>query len=546
MSPRSGGFPEYGGAGDTVGARRARHAFRYSVVACVLSVFALWFAEGYLRYATPERLYRMALLHEDDSARAILRNLVPKADAPPDPRLARYLAALALIEDGTWDRARQGVYEEYAVDPFVLERYEQAYSADKEDPYILIMYGCALFQDGQYARARDMFRDARRFTSADDSLPAYLEAAARAHLGEMGEALNLLRQMNGNPTMSPAVPEPLWHASYPRGGMWYVRASQRVAEHVLGPLVALKTLVCSHARESTTAPAGAPPIDWGAWLRELAVLGERLVGNAQTPDARAGILQAKDGLLFQHDALELLSRRAGADEDMRKRLEAIEKADGQLRTFEDARQAAILAHEQVVHRPMRLCLQTLAALIGAYFLAYLFAKIRHAGRLSWSLPHPRWCYVTLVAGTTAQFLALMGFALVMRVSDAPGISLEALSWCWYAITALLITFGVVYPAIALPTAASVAAATKTSPEEEPIIHDVKSARRTAYASLLRRYFGMLAGAFLLAISAWTIAFRIFTGLYPFLHTKLLTTGLQEGELALIRQVQALLQQGLGV
>lgn len=546
MIARNGGFPEYGGAGDTVGARRARHAFRYSVLACVLSAFALWFAEGYLRYATPERLYRMALLHEDDSARAILRNLVPRADAPPDPRLARYLAALALIEDGTWDRARQGVYEEYAVDPFVLERYEQAYTMDKEDPYILIMYGCALFQDGQYTRARDMFRDARRFSSSDDSLPAYLESAARAHLGEMSEALNLLRQINGNPAMSPAAPEPLWHASYPRGGMWYVRARQRVAERVLAPLVALKTLVCSRARESAPAPAGTSPIDWDAWLRELSVLGERLVGNAQTPDTRLGILQAKDGLLFQHDALELLSRRGTADTQLRGRLDAIEKSDSELRAFEEDRQAAILAHEHVVRRPMRLCLQTLAAVFGAYLLAYLFAKMRHAGRVSWSLPHPRWCYAALAAGATVQFLTLMGFALLMRVSHVPGIPLEVLTWCWYAVTALLLVFGVVYPVLVLPKANTVVATRKASTHEELVLHDVVAARRTAYASLLRRYYGMLAGAFLLAFSAWTVAFRIFTGLYPQLHTKLLTTGLHDGEMAVIRQIQTLLQAGPGV
>lgn len=545
MSPRGGEFPEYGGTGDTVGARRVRHAFRYSVLACVFFAFALWFAEGYLRYSKPERLYRMALLHEDDSARAILRNLVPKGDVPPDPRRAKYLAALALIEDGTWDRARQGVYEEYAVDPFVLERYEQAFTADKEDPYILTMYGCALFQDGQYTRARDLFRDARRFSSVDDALPAYLEAAARAQMGELNEALNLLRQTNGNPAMNPAIPEPLWHASYPRGGMWYVKARQRVAARVLGPLGALKTLVCSGATKSGAGADETPPVDWDAWLRELVVIGERLVGAAETPDARLGILRAKDGLRFQRDALELLSRRAGADEAMRGRLRIIEKADAEIRAFVDKRQDAILAHERVVRRPTQLCIRTFLAVIGAYFLAYLLAKVLRAGRVSWSLPHPRWCYATLAAGAAAQFLALMGFTLLIRITAAPGVPLEALTWCWHCITAFLVLFGVVYPAIALPSAKTVVAAKKLGVEEEAILDDAKPARRTAYASLLRRYFGMLAGAFLFVFCAWTLVFRIGVGLYPFLQAKLLTTGLESAELAIIRQVQTLLLQAAG-
>ena len=538
MTAREGGFPEYGGSGDTVGARRVRHAWRFAVLAGVLFTFTLWFAEGYLRYSRPERLYRMALLHEDDSARAILRNLVPKGEVPQDSRLARQLAALAFIEDGTWDRARQGIYEEYAVDPVVLERYAQAHAADREDGYIMTLYGCALFQDGQFSKARDMFRDARRVARTDDALPTCLEAAARIHLDEWVEALELVRQVNANPDMRLLFPEPLWHPSYPRDGMWYVKMRQRVIERVLGPLAAMKTRVCEKAQEVT--PSGvAASVDWSAWLRELTLLGQRLVGDARSPDNCLGTLQARAGLMFQRDACELLARRPGEDSAaLRAQMQRIDRADEELRAFEQSRGPALLAHEIVVRRPFRVCLLTGLLLTGVYALAYLFAKIRRSGRVSWSLPHPRWSYLVIVAGALLQLCILAGLTAVIRVCLAPNAALEVLTWLFHAVTAALIALGLFYPAIALPSARTVAAGASANGTDR--LDEAYAARRTAYASLLRRYYGMLTGAFIFTCCIWTLFFRITIGLYPFLQAKLLTTGLSDAEVELVRHVQKLL------
>ncbi|HNR33026.1 MAG TPA: hypothetical protein PKI11_19195 [Candidatus Hydrogenedentes bacterium] len=564
-----------GKPGDSIGARRIRHAFRFAVLACVVATLTLWFAENYLRYPKPERLYRMALLHEDDSARALLRNLVPKDDEiPQDPRFGTYLAALAFIEDGTWERQRQGIYESYAVDPLVIERYEQALGADKENPFILTLFGCALFLDGQYTRARDVFRDARRFTPAEDALPAYLEAAARAHLGEMGEALSLIRQTSGNPAMRIHIPEPLWHPSLPRQGMWYAHVQRRLTERVLAPLVALKNLVCSragrHAPESPapntpTQDAGGgaqPAFDKEAWLQEVETLGRRLLavppsatgaGAAQV-DATVGesiartltTLQARLSLTFQQEALRLrlqsVSLPAADREAARRRLQLIEDAQAQLQAFDETRSERVLQHAVVVNRPGVLCFQTLAACLAAYALAYLLGKLLHAGRTAWAVPHPSWVLASLGAVFLLLLLILLTLLLIGSVTRQPGAWLDGCSYAWYGLVASLMLAGLAYPRLLLRRATTGPSPSHDSAPEPPSRTASPAVRgdTRAYAGMLRRYYGMLAATFLVFLCVYAIAHRLITGLYPFIHAKLLISGLQQEELDLVLRVRFLL------
>lgn len=564
-------FPgQPGGPADSVGARRVRHAFRFAVLACVATTFTLWFAEIYLRYPKPERLYRMALLHEDDSARALLRNLVPKeGQVPQDPRYGTYLAALAFIEDGAWERERQGVYESYAVDPLVIERYEQALSADKENPFILMMYGCALFLDGQYTRARDLFRDTRRFTEPEDALPVYLEAAARAQLGEMQEALSLIRQTNSNPAMRIRTPEPLWHATLPRQGTWYAKMQRRLTERTLAPLVKLKELVCDRAdrRAGDAHPARSAskgsdtqqaPFDADAWLREVETLGVRLLGlprvaegaSAAADATPATTLQARMGVQFQQDAIRLrmqrLSQPAAERDVATRKLAALEDAQAQLQAFDDQREERIRKHAAVVNRPGLLCFQTFALLLVVYLFVYMTAKGMHAGRMAWAVPHPSWALAALASVCGLLFVILIAFLLLQRITAQPGIWLETLTYVWYALVGLALTAGIVYPRLLCPGAKSRgaledASTTNTDPTR-PALAGQPYAR--VYVSILRRYYGVLAAAFIMLLCGYTIAHRLLLGLYPFIQAKLIISGLQNEELDLLQHIQTLLQGAL--
>ncbi len=593
MIPEADGHPPLSerpdGPADSVGARRVRHAFRFAVLACVMTTVTLWFSENYLRYPKPERLYRMALLLEDDSARALLRNLVPKdGEVPQDPRYGAYLAALAFIEDGTWDRERQGIYESYAVDPLVIERYEQALSADKENPFILMMFGCALFLDGQYTRARDLFRDARRFTDPEDALPIYLEAAARAQLGEMQEALSLIRQTNDNPAMRVHTPEPLWHATLPRQGTWYAKMQRRLTERALAPLVKLKDLVCDQAARRmggrSTAPSSAPsggetpqpPIDTDAWLREIEALGMRMLGIAPIPraietanrhEARASAekapppeagnpesdeeatapitLQARMGILFQEEALRLrmnsLSLPAAERDAAARRLAVLEDAQAQLQAFDDQREERTREHAIVVNRPGVLCLQTAAALFLAYLIVYILAKRMHAGRMAWAIPHPIWALTCVAAAFGVLFVFLLGFLLLQVATRQPGVWLVVLTYAWYGVIALALAAGLVYPRLVRPATTQNRAAGKTGASGAS---SNRASRLRTYASFLRRYYGILAASFIVLLCAYVIAHRLVLGLYPWIQAQLLITGLKSQELDLVSQVQTLLRGAL--
>jgi hypothetical protein len=550
-------FAEYGQSGDSVSARRTRHAFRYLVLAMIALTFSLWLAENYLRYPKPERLYRMALTHERDSARALLRNLVPPQDTaiPQDPRLARYLAALAFIEDGKFERERLGIHEEYAVDPLVIERYEQAYQADRRSEFILLSYACALFLDAQYAKARDLFRDARGVSEPPNALAAYLEAAARAALGELPEAYNLVSQANALETAVVRLPQPLWHSSMPRHGVWYARMREEVTERFLTPLFELQRHVLAAIQERERAgatpppsqtgatPESAPPaIDALAWLRQLEGIGQRMLireeGGGHEPD----LLRAITAVNFQYEALRLRAQlEPNAPPEVHARLDRLGKAREMLEDFGAARPARHEAHRMVVGQPVRLSVNTFLWLFVAYVAAYLLAKLADAGRMYWALPHPRWAQAGVTLLMAALLALLFVFTAIMRFTQAPTPVFETATYLWYAVLTLVVGLGLLYPHFALPPATQAAPVSGSDMPEGEVLLAARRARRIAYAALLRRYYGIAFGGFVVVFCVWVLGFRIAVGLYPLLEQKLLVTGLQTEAGALIEQVRQLLQ-----
>ncbi|MFP4499564.1 MAG: hypothetical protein ACLFTT_01060 [Candidatus Hydrogenedentota bacterium] len=549
MSEQNIRFAEYGQTGDSVSARRARHAFRYCVLAVLMFTVGLWFADNYLRYAKAERLYRMALTKERDSARALLRNLVPQGgEMPQDSRLARYLAALAFIEDSTDEREHLGMRQEYAVDPLVIERYEQAYQADKRSEFILLSYGCALFLDAQYTKARDRFRDARTITEQPNALAAYLEAAARAQVGELGEALSLITQTNANEDMRVRIPRPLWHADLPQEGRWYAKMRAEVTERFLAPLVTLKGLVLGHIREAhradpeETGEAEMAAIDASAWLDAFAGLGQRLVGEPSVERAHpVGFVRARTGINFEYDALRERERRRPDDRAVAARIATLNRASKELDAFLAERKARIAAHEAIVARPLHLAGRALLVLLMAYLVAYVLAKYTHAGRISWSLPHPRWGQAIVVVLLGLMLALLFYFTLLQRITLAPSTWLAIGTYGWYVVLAAMGAFGLVYPALFLPLPGRVAGAYMGQERAEEAVHyQARRAFRTAYISMLRRYFGVILGGYVIMGCVWVLGFRVFVGLYPILQRKLLVTGLQGEEFEIVRQVQQML------
>ena len=129
---------------DHAGLRRGRRAFRYSVAACVFFGFALWFAEGYLRFDRAETQYRMSLTLHEASARPVLRNVVKRDAEANDPPNAKYVEALAAVEEPD----------------MVLTVYEQAMRLNPRSSFLIINYGCALFLADRPAEARERFREA--------------------------------------------------------------------------------------------------------------------------------------------------------------------------------------------------------------------------------------------------------------------------------------------------------------------------------------------------------------------------------------------------
>ena len=408
MSQEEIRFAEYGQSGDSVSARRTRHAFRYLVLAMLALTVSLWLAENYLRYPKPELLYRMALKLEPDSARAILRNLVPQEgeEIPQDPRLARYLAALAFIEDSKLERERMGIHEEYAVDPRIIERYEQAYQADKRSEFILLSYGCALFLDAQYSKARDLFRDARSVSEPPNALASYLEAAARAALGELPEAYNLVSQANSQENAIVRIPQPLWHPSMPRNGYWYAHMRAEVTDRFLQPMQQLAGSVIKtiqeHDRDWTAPPSGqespatatatednSQSLDALGWLKQIDQMGRRLLVPQKDDTREADLLRAITAIRLQHEAMQTrIKLDPNTPPEVHARLDRLRKAAEMLSAFGATLPARQADHQLVVARPMKLCQETFLLLFAVYALAYYWPNNATPGACTGPWPTP--------------------------------------------------------------------------------------------------------------------------------------------------------------
>lgn len=526
MSSEPSQAPAPGHSGDYVGARRGRRAFRFAVTACVALSASLWFSENYLRYDKSESQYRMALTLPNDSARAILRNVVKRERESSDVPRARYVEALASIEESD----------------IVLSRYDEAYKLDPNNASLILNYGCQMCLEGKYKEARERFREAG-ILPPKSVLPRYLEAAAVAlstpSEEDMSEAIALLARTNtaADPML---FPEPLWHPSLPERGFWHAKLRHEIVERCCAPLYRFEKLLTGRAR---TQIEEGHIRDWESWLEKLQTLGERLVGTPQSRPEDLGVAQAKAGLQFQLDAVELRRRiqeriKGTADQALIERNVKLASAMGRLSEFEGERQTKIQKERYVHLLPLKLIAVAFVILLVNYALAMFLSKAVDRKRVTWALPHSRVALYVLTGGG----IVLLGLLVACRVFydklGAGSGAFPVLENTWYVVTASLLLFEFAYPIFFAATQRQHQSGEEATPETGEVPWQPLSAK--ARVTLARRYAGVLLGVFLCMVSVWFIGFRTFSGLYP-VQLELLVSGLEAEELQAIHQVQNLLR-----
>lgn len=516
------GTPGHDGAsvGDGARLRRNRRTYRYCVSACVFFCLSLWFAEGYLRFDRSETQYRMALSHARESARPILRNAVKRDALVNDPPTARYLEALADVEEPD----------------LVLPAYEQALRLDPRNAFLLVKLGCALLDAGRPVDARERFR-AAALHPPRNALPRYLEAAAlHASLGpedDLGEVMALLVRTNsaGDPVLFPA---PLWHATLPERGAWYADRERELAARCLAPLRRMTGGILSRAERDI---AGNDFRDWDAWLREIAATGAMIAGNPKAAESLLRVDRAQEGLRVQAEALKLRRRIAEAlgDTAAVASLDALDalltRARDGLADFENRRDAVQKTHADRLKAPLAAVGKTIAVLAALYLLLCAAGMVFGAAASdAKNIPSP------LPVSAMHGFVAVVWFAaLILFSRGAPlehsgwGVSAAGAFWNAAVGAALMLT----------PVAAWLQ--WRNASGDFRRRHAVPAGARRWLAGtglaigLFRRNIGALLGLCLCAVCLWAVSHRLATGLYPY-QIPLLTTGLESEETDLVRRI----------
>ncbi len=516
---------EYGLAGDHAGARRSRRGFRFLVTAFVFFTFSLWFSENHLRFDRTESQYRMALTLPPDSARAILRNVVKRDHERNETPAARYVEALAAVEEAD----------------LILPRYEEAYRLNPNNPFLIINYGCHLFLNGQYREARERFREAG-VQPPKNALPRYLEAAALAAgtpEDDLTEVIALIARTNS--TGDPVIfPQPLWHPSLPRRGARYAQQRREIVDLCCAPIYRLRSQVIAQARRQIEAGQIG---DWDSWLEKIQVMGERFVGTAASDPANLGVPQAIAGAQIQLDAIALRQRiaemgRGAPDAFLIERGIKLDHALNELKSFENLRNTRMAEHRAIVAMPLRLLAQTLGVLTLVYLLVALLARLTDAGKRFWAVPHPSWALYPLV-GIQAVFLVLLLIvSLMQRAENAAPSLLQSIDLLWHAVLLTAVVLVLIYPAFALPSARRICEA--VAPEDPDSIRSVVRRRRLmAYISLMRRTYGLMAGGLICVACCWMTGYRLAAAVYP-TQMELLVTGLENDALKMVLRVLEML------
>jgi len=516
-------IPEYGLGADEPSLRRGRWSFRFAAAAVALLTFSLWLSERYLRYDLNETQYIMALTLHPDSARPVLRNVIKRESGAADGVVGRHAEALADVEEPD----------------ILLARYEEAYVLDQGNWSLVLNYGTRLWAAGQFADARERFREAS-VHAPDNALPRYLEAAAlvmsRPDNPDYAEAMALIERANvsGHPAR---FPEPLWHSSIPAGGKWYQEKQRLIIDRCCAPLYRFNAALVAAARASADEQTR---VQWETWFDTMERMGKNLVGDADTPALSLGAPQAVAGINLQIDAIDArlwLAELAGEESApvLSERKGRLLSAKDKLAVFEDTRQTVIQAHERVILAPILYGLTTFLFLLAAWTLGLFIDRIGRSSHRGENAQHPRWA-VAGFAGAGASFLLVYSlFTLLQGMRPIAEEYALMASLLWIVVTFVLLAAAPIYPSLVLPSARVKLETLGAAPDDKDLSALVRRARRDAYLSLLRRYLGVLLGVYIAACCVWFVGVRIISGLYP-TQVELIATGLRSEELALITEL----------
>lgn len=529
-------FPEYGEGGDFIGARRMRRAFRWCVGVIVLFSALLWFSEHFLRYDHAERLYIAALTKAPEAGRNFLRQAVVYDRNNNEFPSPKYIEALAEREESD----------------LILPTYADAYAIDTDNSALAIRYGSRLFHEGQVASARLRFREAAELAPRNQ-LPVYLEASVIPWLDAENEDLEpsmaLIARANA---MGGAVtyPRPLWSPALPQSGYWYANLRREIVDECSAPINRFAGLVFSRADMDITE--GNLEL-WTERLEAMRTMGVAIAEGALDRDsdgevslAAGGIEQAYLGFTIIARALEQEKRiqeKTGAppDEDRDRLAVRVQEQIAQIQTFDATRQDIIQGEREKYRFPIRLSLKTLFFVACLYVIIYLTCKVARISSVSHNVAHTQPGRFALGLWGLCAFGLLSLFGAIQRMSIGSMPGEMALSGFWWMLAACFAVFGLAYPRLVLPHAASAMAEAASRGIEPGHESTVRRLYRAAYLSLARRYVGIMFGVTLSAICLWTVGYRILVSVYPW-EVELLAVGLRGEEFELVRQVLAILSR----
>ena len=522
-------YPEYGSSGDRAGARRMRRAFRFCVAASILLTATLYVAERYLRSDLAQSQYMMSLTLPTESARPVLRQVVKRDAERREVPTPKYVAALAEREERD----------------LILPTYERAYKLAPSDSFLAVRYGCQLFLHEDYEAARERFREAA-VQPPKNALPYYLQAAALAmdNLDEAGLADSLALVAKTNEAGDAVrFPEPLWSSDLPKGGVRHNNLRREIVIEVCAPLFRYADAVVGRAKSQIVLKQ-VKYLD--SWLATLQTMGERLTASRDR-----GSLQMLYGVDIQRMAIEQRqaineAERGTVPEALVERRTRLKSAAAMLKDFEARRDGRIAGARRGYELPLGLCWRTVALLMAAYLLAYVLARLVHAKRMAWSLPHTLPAKAVLGAGNLS-LLGLLGLMGVLQRLHDPMASTQT-SWhdgmrmAWWMVVGGMALFGLIYPALRLPGVSGALSARGIPEGDAEARKHAKRWRRVAYLSFMRRYYGVAGGELVFVLVGWILGYRVLTALYPW-QLELLTPGLEAQEVELVKQAFSLLQSG---
>jgi len=493
---------------DFTWARRIRHAFRLIVALCFAFTSALWFSESYLRYDRSETQYRMALTLHPAQARPILRTVVRRETEQNELPPARYVEALAQVEEP--DRA--------------LENYELAYKANPRNASLIINYGCALYQDGQFEEARERFREAG-VNPPRNILPRYLEAAALAASltddADLSDVIALLTR--ANTSEDPVLfPEPLWHETLPTQGQRYLEQRREIAQRMVTPIAQCAATVCDRAQLHISQ---GDIRDWDAWLTTIALMGDRLAGN-NPDDSHPTIPQMVAALEIQRDATKLraaISELTGGvvNAALTDALLRLDEAIDALHDFDATYHKQLTLQSSRLFQPIELLVLTTFAFLLLYATGWFLHYLGAGGKSARAVPHLWIGRIVPVLGLSGMLGILLALMVAHNTSSYSTWERD-ISAFWHWALGLLLCFGIVYP----PLLAKMRRMFDRIAEcdEDGAAKQPSSASRIRlplrryigiYGCLLRRYAGVLLGGLVITVCVWMLTYRIASGLYPF-------------------------------